>query len=171
MIAGLHLLLVLVFPAALVLAALRDATTFVIPNWLNAAIALAFFPAALLAVLPLVTFGLCAAIGFGALALGVFMFGFGWIGGGDAKLFAAAALWLGWPALMPFLAWTAVAGGGLALLLLFVRRLPLASLPTGQGWVGRLMQPGGDVPYGVAIAVGALAAFPSSAIVHAVSGG
>ena len=36
-------LLMVVFPAAVVAAAVRDATTFTIPNWLCAAAALAFY--------------------------------------------------------------------------------------------------------------------------------
>ena len=49
-----------------------------------------------------------------ALVAGMAMFALGWIGGGDAKLFAACGLWLGGAAIFPFLAWTAIAGGGLA---------------------------------------------------------
>ena len=40
-------LLMIVFPAAVIAAAVKDATTFTIPNWLCAAAALAFFPVAL----------------------------------------------------------------------------------------------------------------------------
>jgi prepilin peptidase CpaA len=39
----------------------------------------------------------------------------------------------------------------------------------GPAWVGRLLEPKGDVPYGVAIAFGALAAFPASAVCQAIS--
>jgi prepilin peptidase CpaA len=67
----------------------------------------------------------------------------------------------------PFLAWTGVAGGALAVSLLLLRRTPVANLVAGPAWVGRLLEPKGDVPYGVAIAVGALAAFPMSPIFHA----
>jgi prepilin peptidase CpaA len=35
---------------------------------------------------------------------------------------------------------------------------------TGPRWVGALLEPKGDIPYGVAIAAGALLAFPSSGL-------
>jgi prepilin peptidase CpaA len=170
MISALHLLVASVFPLAVLIAALCDATTFIIPNRLSAALALAFLPVAVLLGLSLPTMGVCLAVGLAALVVGMGMFAAGWIGGGDAKLFAAAALWLGWPAVGPFLSWTAIAGGGLALALLVLRRAPTPVLTArGPAWVGRLLEPEGDVPYGVAIAIGALAAFPASATFNAIS--
>jgi prepilin peptidase CpaA len=158
-----------VFPAAVIVAAVRDATTFTIPNWLCAVAALAFFPVALACGLSPMGYLLALGLFVAALAAGMAMFAFGWIGGGDAKLFAVCGLWLGGAAIWPFLAWTAVAGGALALGLLFGRRMaqavPLAQAP----WLARLLTPGENVPYGVAIAVGALAAFPESPVMQALS--
>jgi prepilin peptidase CpaA len=168
MIAALHLLIVSVFPLLVLIAALTDATTFLIPNRLSAALAIAFIPAALLIGLPPAVIGLCLIVGVAALVTGMGMFAAGWIGGGDAKLFAASALWLGWPAVGSFVAWTAIAGGGLAVLLLTARKATSPVLAAqGPAWIGRLLEPKGDVPYGVAIAFGALAAFPASAACHA----
>jgi prepilin peptidase CpaA len=170
MIAVLHLVVVSVFPLLVLIAALTDATTYLIPNRLSAALALAFIPAALVMGLSPAVIGLCVIVGLVALLVGVGMFAAGWIGGGDAKLFAAAALWLGWPAVEPLLVWTAIAGGALAVCLLAARKATYLSLATrGPAWVGRLLEPKGDVPYGVAIAFGALAAFPASAICQAIS--
>jgi prepilin peptidase CpaA len=165
--AGLHLVVASILPLAMVLGAVRDATSYTIPNWLSAALALAFLPAAFILGLSPMVIGVSLAVGFAGLAAGVAMFALNWIGGGDAKLFAAASLWLGLSAIAPFLAWTGLAGGALAVSLLLLRRTPLASLIAGPAWVGRLLEPKGDVPYGVAIAVGALAAFPASAVFHA----
>jgi len=170
MIAALHFLLVSVFPLLVLIAALTDATTFLIPNRLSAALAIAFIPVALIIGLSPATIGVCVIVGVAALLFGVAMFAAGWIGGGDAKLFAAAALWLGWPAVGSLLAWTGIAGGALAVVLLAARRGTSPVLAArGPAWVGRLLEPKGDVPYGVAIAFGALAAFPSSAVFHAIS--
>ncbi len=48
------------------------------------------------------------------------------------------------------------------------RQGPLSILAAGgPAWLGRLLTPGEDLPYGLAIAVGALAAFPFSALVLA----
>jgi len=154
------------FPALAIFAGMRDATTFTIPNWISLAIFGAFYPAALLLGMSPAEIGISTLIGVGALVAGMGMFAAGWIGGGDAKLFAASALWIGWSALFPFLAVTALAGGGLAVMLMLARSMWLRPITTGMtGWVGRLATPGENVPYGVAIAVGALTAFPKSPLV------
>lgn len=159
-------LLLMVFPVLVIVAALRDATSYTIPNWIPLAMAVAFPVAAFALDLPLKTVGLQAAIGAAALVVGMGMFAARWIGGGDAKLFAAAALWIGWPATMSFLGMTGLAGGALAVGLLALRSAYVRPyMPNGPAWFARLAEPGQNVPYGVAIAVGALAAFPASALV------
>jgi prepilin peptidase CpaA len=163
----LQTLLLLVFPALVITAALRDVVSYTIPNWISVALAAAFPVAALAQGLPLPTLGLDLAIGVAALAAGMAMFALRWIGGGDAKLFAAAALWLGWPAIMSYLAFTAIAGGALAVGLLGLRSPMLRGyVLSGPAWFSRLAEPGENVPYGVAIAIGALAAFPASALMR-----
>ena len=74
------------------------------------------------------------------------------IGGGDAKLLAGAALWFGFENVLPFLAGVALAGGVLTLAYLF------AGLVRKQLDASRA--PVTTVPYGAAIAGGALAAIP-----------
>lgn len=173
MIHAVQIAVLMPFPALVILGGVRDLASYRIPNWISLAL-IAGFPvaaaASLAAGLPLSAIGLAVAAGAAALVAGVAMFALGWIGGGDAKLFAAAALWIGWPAAGTYLAVTALAGGALAMLLLslrspMVRPLALAA----PAWFARLAEPGENVPYGVAIAVGALAAFPASALVQAVT--
>jgi prepilin peptidase CpaA len=153
----------LAFPVLVVVAALRDATSYTIPNWISLALLAAFPAAALAQGLPLPLLGLHAAVGLTALLAGMTLFALNWVGGGDAKLFAAAALWLGWPAVAPFLLATCLAGGILALLLLSLRSVWVRPLVIGgPAWLVRLAEPGESVPYGLAICAGALAAFPAS---------
>ena len=150
----------LVFAALVILAALKDLSSFTIPNWISAALALAFGPAAFLCGASLASIGASFALGAGVLAAGAGMFALGWVGGGDAKLLAASSLWVGLKGLAAFAAFTGLAGGALALMLLAVRSAwlrPLAA--TGPAWAQRLATPGEAAPYGVAIAFGALAAF------------
>ncbi|HLZ76861.1 MAG TPA: prepilin peptidase [Phenylobacterium sp.] len=156
-------LLLLIFPALVIAGALKDLTSFTIPNQISLALAAAFPIAAIaLGVSPSVI-GLSVAVGVVALVMGMGMFAAGWIGGGDAKLFAAAALWLGLPGAMSYLLFTCMAGGALAIGLLGLRSQRVrAIMPAGPAWFTRLAEPGENVPYGVAIAVGALAAFPVS---------
>lgn len=164
-------LVLAVLPALVIVAGMKDATSFTIPNWISLAAAASFLPAALIVGAPAAVVGTNLAVGAVALIVGMGMFAAGWIGGGDAKLFAACLLWLGLPAVAPFLLITAVAGGALAIALLNVRADWLrAVLPVGPVWVERLRKQGGDVPYGVAIAVGALAAFPGSSLMKALTG-
>jgi prepilin peptidase CpaA len=99
-------------------------------------------------------------VGLAALVAGMGMFAAGWIGGGDGKLFAVCALWLGWPAALPFLLYTGLAGGALTFAILALRSGWLApAVAGGPTWLRNLGTNGGDLPYGVAIAIGALAAF------------
>ncbi len=167
----LQLALLLVFPALVVVAALKDVTSYTIPNWISLGLIAAFAPAALVSGAPLAAIGVCLAAGLVALLVGMGMFAAGWIGGGDAKLFAAAALWLGWPAALPFMVVTGLAGGALTLGILTLRSgwfEPV--LAGGPAWIRKLGAPGGDIPYGVAIAAGALAAFPQGTLALAVGG-
>ncbi len=165
--APVSLILLALFPAVVIVAALRDLTSFTIPNWISLAMAASFVPAALAAHPSIGILALSLGVGLAALLLGVIMFAVGWIGGGDAKLFAACALWLGWPAVAPFVLYTSLAGGLLAVGLLWARNMaPRQLILSGPSWAKRLMQPNGDVPYGLAIAAGALLSFPGSALVH-----
>ena len=165
-----QLALLILCPALLIVAALKDVTTYTIPNWISLALIAGFFPAALAVGLTLPAIGLHLGVGIAALVAGMVMFALGWIGGGDAKVFAAAALWLGWPATGPFLLVTAVAGGALAVTLLAMRSMLLRRyVSAGPAWLSRLAEPGENVPYGLAICIGGLAAFPGSALVAATS--
>lgn len=155
--------LVAAFPALVIVGALKDATSYTIPNWVSLGLIAVFPLAALASGVPLAGIGLHVAVGFAALVAGMAMFAMRWIGGGDAKLFAAAALWVGFPAIGTFLIATCLAGGVVVGGLLALRSIWMRPLVvTGPSWVLRLAEPNEAVPYGVAIAVGALAAFPVS---------
>ena len=157
-----------VFPALVIVGGLHDLTTMKIPNWISLALVAVFFPAALLAGVAPTDIAIHVGVGVAALLVGMAMFALNWIGGGDAKLLAAGCLWMGVSGVLPFLVWTGVAGGGLCLLLMSARAYyPMVAPSLSQAWVARLMQPRGDIPYGVAIAVGALMALPESGVVLA----
>jgi len=160
--AGQFILLVFVF--FMVLAAARDAMSFTIPNWLCGALALVFPIAAVFLGLSWMDFGLHVLVGFVALLIGMALFAPGWIGGGDAKLIAAAALWFGWPDALMFLGKAALMGGLLAVALIMLRRAaPASGLP--QRWMtDTLLADGAPAPYGIALAAGALWALPESQI-------
>lgn len=171
MISALQLVLLLIFPVMAVVGALRDLTSFTIPNWISAVLVVAFVPAALACGLAPGAIGAHFGVFAVALVAGMGMFALNWIGGGDAKLFAAAALWLGLPASLSYLLVTAVAGGALTLGLLSLRSPLLRPyVLSGPPWFGRLAEPEESIPYGVAIAAGALIAFPASPLMQAWGG-
>ena len=141
--------------AGCVLAAARsDALTLRIPNDLSVAILGFFGVYAALALTPqaaALALGLAAA----ALLIGFVAYRRGLLGGGDAKLLAVCTAWAG-PAYAPeLLAVTAIAGGVIALALVS----PLnarAAIAVQRNWPVRPIGGKAPMPYGVAIAAGAL---------------
>jgi prepilin peptidase CpaA len=101
-------------------------------------------------------------VGAGAavLAAAFVLFSRGWIGGGDAKLAAATALWLGFGHLIDYLFYSSLLGGALTVALLLFRRVPLPPLLAARPWIERLHRPGAGVPYGIALAAAALLVYP-----------
>lgn len=159
--------LVSVLPLLAIVAAAKDLVSYTIPNWISLGLIGAFCLLAVVAGLEPQSLVGHAGAGAVALLIGMGLFALGWIGGGDAKLLAACCLWFGWPDSEVFLLDTALAGGAFAVLLLVARgQMVRAVLPASPGWVGRLTTPGEPAPYGVAIALGALIAFPTSELLR-----
>lgn len=156
-----------ILPVLVIAAGLHDLTTMKIPNWISGLLFLTYFPTAFMLGLPLATIGLSLALCLLVLVVGAGMFALKWMGGGDAKLIAAATLWMGVAGILPLLLYTALIGGGFCLVLMAARSQLQVFAMNGPGWVTRLMQPKGDLPYGVAIAIGALLAYPYSPLVQA----
>jgi len=152
----------LLFPGLLLCAGVGDCLTLKIPNWLTAAIALSFLPMALLAGLPAVAYFWHLLIAMAVLGAGFSLYAAGLFGGGDAKMLAAAALWFGWPALVPFLAYTALAGGVLAVIVIFWNIVRADQEIRGNTWITSLDKFKPSVPYGAAIAAGGILALPHS---------
>jgi prepilin peptidase CpaA len=143
--AGFTEILLTLLALILVVAAVIDVRTFTISNRVSIAVALLaplYWWSAGLALWPdIATHVAAAAAVFALLALA---FNFGMMGGGDVKLAAALALWFSPAGTLRFLVYMSIAGGLLTLVVIIVHRLR--------------SKPGKPkVPYGVAIAIGALA--------------
>jgi prepilin peptidase CpaA len=150
------------FPALMAFAASSDLLTMTIANRVSLVLIGGF---ALLAVLS----GLSGAeilshLGAAATVLAVAFccFACGWIGGGDAKLAAATALWLGFSHLFDYLVYASLLGGALTLLIVQFRTLPMPRVLIGKEWAERLHRQGGGVPYGIALAAAALLVYPQT---------
>jgi prepilin peptidase CpaA len=106
--------------------------------------------------------------GLAVLAVAFGCFAMGWVGGGDAKVAAAAGLWFGFSHLLEYLLYASLFGGALTLLLLQFRQWPLPYAFVGQGWLLRLHSKDSGIPYGIALATGALAIYPQTDWIKAV---
>lgn len=158
--------LALIFPALMAFAASYDCLALTISNRLCVCVAAGFFPLAVIAGLGVDQILLHTACGLAMLAIGFALYAGKWIGGGDAKLFAAAALWFGWGDVASFATVAAIAGGLLALAVLGLRSLWYRLPP----FAAARIDPQSELPYGVALAAGALLVYPHSALMAGISG-
>jgi prepilin peptidase CpaA len=160
---ALEIAVLTVFPGAVAFAAAMDLFTMTIPNRISLALVAAF--AVLAPLVGLDTWQIAQHFGAGllVLAIGILLFIPGWIGGGDAKLAAAVVLWVGFENLLPFLVCAALAGGLLAMASSSFRKLPLPYQVATEEWAVRLHSPKGGIPYGIALAAGALFVYPQTA--------
>ena len=152
-------LLPLVLPiAVLTLCALSDLTSFTIPNR-YVAVLLAGWPVTALATgMAPEEMGVAALCGGIALLVGFGLFAANLLGAGDVKLIAATTLWVAPGALAPFILFTAMLGGALSLLLVAFRKGPLPAIAYRADWITDLHGRASAMPYGVAIAGGAMIA-------------
>lgn len=140
------------FPALMVLSASLDLLTMTIPNPIPLALAFGYLLAAAALGLPPQSVLFDLSCGLATLAITFVMFTFRWIGGGDAKLAAATALWMGWSLILGYGAVAAIFGGLLAIGLLSARATALPTVLARSAWITRLHSASGGVPYGIALA-------------------
>lgn len=154
---------VVFFPLLVLRAGIGDLATMRIPNPLVVALLLGYGILAPLAGVAPGDMALSLVAGLVVFCLGLGAFACGWMGGGDVKLMAASALWLGLPHLPAFLMFTAVFGAVLTLALLIYRAGTLPYAVAGRvSRVRSLWISETRVPYGVAIAAAALWVFAST---------
>jgi prepilin peptidase CpaA len=142
--------LVLALFLLLLLASAEDAWRLRISNMTSGAIAIGAFLAVALDG-PIVGLWQNVLLFAAVLTVGTFLFGRGWMGGGDVKLLAGCALWFdlssGWKALVAI----ALVGGVEAVAVILLRKLPW---PDGWRQQVLLLKPREGIPYGIAIALG-----------------
>lgn len=141
----------------LVAAALSDLRSFTIPNVIPIGTALATALILFISKAPPSDYSTAAASGLIGLCVGYAFYSFGLMGAGDGKLFAAAATWFATEALLGVGFLVSLAGVCVALVMLAVRTLRNMSAPdpAAGGVKAALKTP---IPYGVAIAIGYIAA-------------
>ncbi|MBD3845368.1 prepilin peptidase [Bosea sp. SSUT16] len=159
-----------VFPFLMAYAAASDLVSMTISNRLCLALIASFAVSAALLGLDLREIGWHLAAGGLVLVVAFGLFAAGWIGGGDAKLAAATALWFGFDQLMPYLTVAGLFGGVLTLLIVQLRARPLPAPAEHWSWARRLHAANQGVPYGIALAFAALFVLPETAIWRAAIG-
>ena len=152
----------LLFPSLMAFAASSDLLTLTISNRISLALAVGFLTLATLCGLAPQTILWHVLTGLGVLAVGLVLFARGLVGGGDAKLAAVAALWLGFDRLADYLLTSSLLGGAVTIAILTFRLVPLPRWLARDACVARLHQADGGVPYGIALAAAALVIYPST---------
>ncbi|WP_027669166.1 MULTISPECIES: A24 family peptidase [Rhizobium] len=151
-----------VLPLCLAMAAFSDLFTMTIPNRVSVILIASFLVLAPLSGLGWEIIGThlaAAAIVFSACFA---LFAFNVMGGGDAKLLSATALWFGLNESLAFLMIeVAMIGGLITLLILAVRAQSNTILAIGLPVPNSVLL-AKKIPYGIAIAIGGFMAFPSS---------
>lgn len=147
------------YVALLVVAALSDVWRFLIPNWISLALVGLFVAAALALPVPVDWLNQLGGMAV-MLAAALLLYVFGLMGGGDLKLAGAVGLWIGLGSLPQLLVVIALAGGAFALALILFRRVLTGALVAQtvceQVTLPRVLLPGEQIPYGVAIAAGGI---------------
>jgi prepilin peptidase CpaA len=151
-----------VFPALMAFAASSDLFTMTISNRISILLVVGFAGLAAGTGMTLEAVLAHCGAGLAVLAVAFILFARGWIGGGDAKLAAATALWLGFGHLYEYLLYASLLGGALTLALLEFRKHALPALLARRPWIERLHKIDGGIPYGIALAAAALLIYPST---------
>ena len=153
----------LLFPALMAFAASSDLLTMTISNRISLALIAGFVGLALATGMSAEAMGYHALAGALVLVVAFACYARGWIGGGDAKLAAATALWFCFEYLYDYLLWASLLGGVLTLAIIRFRALPLPDALAKQVWIARLHQENAGVPYGIALAAAAMFIYPYTA--------
>jgi prepilin peptidase CpaA len=150
------------FPAMMAFAASSDFLTLTISNRVSLILVGGFVALAVIGGVSAVDVLSHLAAGCVVLVAAFSLFARGIIGGGDAKLAAATALWLGFDHLLPYLLYASLLGGALSVGLIWFRMAPLPDWLARHDWAQRLHGKDAGVPYGIALAAAALAVYPQT---------
>jgi prepilin peptidase CpaA len=164
----LDLVRLLLFPALMAFAAASDLFTMTISNRVSLLLVAGFVALAAAVGMDLHAALSHAGAGMTILVAAFACFAMGWVGGGDAKIAAGVALWFGFGHLFDYLLYASLFGGALTLMLLQFRQWPLPQALGSQTWLLRLHDKETGIPYGIALAVGALMIYPETEWIKAV---
>ena len=157
--------ILVVFPFAMVHAAISDLLSMTIMNRVSLVLAATFVVVAPFTGMDMqqlishvCAFAIVLMVCFGLFAAGL-------MGGGDAKLLAATSLWFGLSfTLMEYLLLSSVLGGVLTLCILNFRGSAIAVYAGRLDFMRQIADPKEKIPYGIALGIGGLLVFPNSSM-------
>ena len=162
--------ILVIFPLCMAMAACSDLLTMTIPNRLSILLIASFLAIAPFAGLGLSDFALHLGAGGAVFAVCFALFAFGIMGGGDAKILTASAIWFGFnDSLFTYLIYVSIFGGLLSLIILAMRSQHNLILAYGIPMPETMLHKK-KVPYGIAIGAAAFMAYPSAPLVQSALG-
>ena len=159
----LEALIFVVFPFCMVFAAVSDMLSMTIANRVSLLLIATFAVVAPFTGMDWATYGWHFAAAGLVLGVTFVMFAIGGMGGGDAKLLAATALWMGFDlVLVQYLVFSTFIGGLLTVLILLYRNSGIAVITGRNLFLRHLSDEKAGVPYGIALGVGGLLTYPQT---------
>lgn len=157
----------LIVPLCLAFAAVNDLITMTIPNRVPAILLGSFLIVAPFTGMDWQTFAMSLLAGFVILAACFGFFAMNAMGGGDAKILAASAVWFGFNiSLTVFMLYVAFVGGLLTITILLIRSRSQEIMAVGLPIPDSLLV-AKKIPYGIAIAIAGLLTYPEAPLVQA----
>jgi len=156
-----------VFPFCMAFAAISDMLSMTIANRVSIVLVATFAVVAPMTGMGWSAYGLHFAAGAAVLAVTFVLFVIGGMGGGDAKLLAATSVWMGLGIpLVEYLVYASIMGGVLTILVLTYRSSILHAFFGRNMFLRHFADDQKGVPYGIALGIGGLLAFPDSPLVQ-----
>lgn len=163
----LQALIFVIFPFCMLFAAVSDMLSMTIANRVSLLLVATFAIVAPLTGMDWATYGWHFAAAMLVLMVTFTLFAFGGMGGGDAKMLAATALWMGFSVeLLQYVVYSTLIGGLLTLLLLMYRGSILAAFTGDNLFMKNFADSKKGVPYGIALGISGLLVYPSTALVQ-----
>jgi prepilin peptidase CpaA len=159
----LEALIFVVFPFCMLFAAISDMLSMTIANRVPVMLVCVFALIVPFTGMEWVDYGWHFAAGVLVLSVTFGLFAMGGMGGGDAKLIAATAVWMGFNVhLLQYVLISTVIGGLLTVAILAYRKSPLAVYTRHNPFLQHFADEATGVPYGIALGIGGLLTYPSS---------
>lgn len=152
--------ILVVFPFCMAFAAVSDLLSMTIANRVSLLLIATFAVIAPMTGMDWATYGIHFATAAGVLVVTFSLFAAGAMGGGDAKLLTATALWMGFSHnFLVYMINAAILGGFLTLGILALRGSATAVYAGQFEFLRRIANPKEGIPYGIALGIAGLMTF------------